>query len=134
MCVPHLNGAVSFLFFNLFVTSFVRFAVASTHRRDGAFVVFICICICICICFYLYLYLYLRWWMHVMGVAYKGSFWWDLGCVRYWDLLIELVARQSTPWNDDYDYPPPPSPGSYFFSLIIFSSADPNPTLFLFLF
>ena len=72
--LPHLNGAVSFLFFNLFMTSFVRFAVASTHRRDGAFVVFICICICICFCFYLYLYLYLRWWMHVMGVAYKGSF------------------------------------------------------------
>ena len=61
-------------FFYLLVTSFVRFAVASTHRRDGAFVVFICICICICICFCFYLYLYLRWWMHVMGVAYKGSF------------------------------------------------------------
>ena len=129
MCVAHLNEAVSFLFF-----IFVCESCCSTHPPTRR---------CVC-CFYLYLYLYLFVFvfvfvfevvdMHVMGVAYKGSFWWDLGCVRYWDLLIELVARQSTPWNDDYDYPPPPSPGSYFFSLIIFSSADPNPTLFLFLF
>ena len=69
MCVPHLNGAVSFLFFLFVCESF-----CSTHPPTRR---------CVC-CFYLYLYLYLFVFvfvfvfevvdMHVMGVAYKGSF------------------------------------------------------------
>ena len=44
MCVPHLNGAVSFLFF-----IFVCESCCSTHPPTRR---------CVC-CFYLYLYLYL---------------------------------------------------------------------------
>ena len=48
MCVPHLNGAVSFLFFK-FVCDFICEICCSIHPPTRR---------CVC-CFYLYLYLYL---------------------------------------------------------------------------